>query len=34
MEFLLFIGCGVLLIYLMFKRIENEKEEHFEDRDN
>ena len=34
MEKLILITCACLLLYLLFKRIEDKKNEDFEDRDN
>jgi len=34
MKLILFLGAIALLVYLIFKRIEDKKGEHFEDRDN
>gem|GEM_PF-2618618 len=34
MELFLFLGGGILLLYLIFKRIEEKKGENFEDREN
>jgi len=33
MELLFFLVCGVLLVYLLYKKGEEEKEENFEDRE-
>lgn len=34
LEIAFFAGCGILLVYLIFKRIQDKKEETFEKRDN
>lgn len=34
LQVLFFIGCGIALVYLIAKRMEDKKKETFEDRDN
>jgi hypothetical protein len=33
-EFLFFVAAGIVALYLLYQKIENEKKEDFEDRDN